>query len=186
MSETVNGADLSGVILQRGTTAAEVAEMELEVLTRTVAYRREKWVPAGAVDPTLTDDEIARAILEYAQSEPEDWPVPSIEKDQTIWWAVVLAGAIGAVMGTIPGILVFRMAAGSGTSGPPSGLGMLLAIIVMCLGLPAGAGLGVLFGAVGQLIGRRTCGKLGAIVGSVVGVLVGGSFLFAMGYLLLT
>jgi hypothetical protein len=110
MSETVTGSELARLILRRGTTAAEAAAMDVESLTRLVADRRPKEVPRGAVSPSMTDEQIARAILEYAQSDPGDWPVaPRATTSKRACGPGLLGalgGGVGAVVFVVLGLLV--------------------------------------------------------------------------------
>jgi len=69
MSTTTNGATLFKLVMHPRATAEEVVALDLEILTQKVAYRRRRKVPKGALDPTWTDEQIARAILDYARSE---------------------------------------------------------------------------------------------------------------------
>jgi hypothetical protein len=108
MTETVTGVELARLILRRGTTAAEVAAMDVESLTRLVEERRPKEVPRGAVSPSMTDEQIARAILEYAQSDPGDWPVAP---RATTWKRACGAGLLGALGGGL-GAIVFGIVGG--------------------------------------------------------------------------
>ena len=101
MSETMTGAELARLILRRGTTAAEVAAMDLESLTRLVAYRRQKKIPSGAVSPNMTDEQIARTILEYAQSDPGDWPVAPRATTSKRACGPGLLGALGGGVGAV-------------------------------------------------------------------------------------
>jgi uncharacterized protein YjbI with pentapeptide repeats len=103
MSETMTGAELARLILRSGATAVEVAAMDLESLTGSVAYRRQQKIPSGAVSPSMTDEQIARAILEYAQSDPGDWPVAP---RATTWKRACGAGLLGALGGGV-GAVVF-------------------------------------------------------------------------------
>jgi hypothetical protein len=80
MGETTNGVELSRLLLHRGTTAAEIASMELEILTHRVGYRRKRKVPPDAIDSALTDEQIAKAIRDYARTDPIDWPVKPQER----------------------------------------------------------------------------------------------------------
>jgi hypothetical protein len=102
MSETVTGVELARLILRRGTTAAEVAAMDVEDVAKVVADRRRKKA-RGPVDPALTDEQIARAVLEYAQSDPGDWPVAP---RATTWKRACGAGLLGALGGGV-GAAVF-------------------------------------------------------------------------------
>jgi hypothetical protein len=108
MTETVTGVELARLILRRGTTAAEVAAMDVESLTRLVEERRPKEVPRGTVSPNMTDEQIARAILEYAQSDPSDWPVAP---RATTWKRACGAGLLGALGGGL-GAIVFGIVGG--------------------------------------------------------------------------
>jgi len=110
MSETVTGAELARLILRRGTTAAEVAAMDVEDVAKVVAYRRRKKA-RGPVDPALTDDQIARAILEYAQSDPSDWSVApratTSKRARGPGLLGALGGGVGAIVfGIVGGIVV--------------------------------------------------------------------------------
>jgi hypothetical protein len=99
MSETMTGSELARLFLRRGTTEAEVAAMDLESLTRSVAYRRQKKIPSGAVSPNMTDKQIARAILAYAQSDPSDWPVAPRATTRKRACGPGLLGALGGGVG---------------------------------------------------------------------------------------
>jgi hypothetical protein len=106
MSETVTGAELARLIFRRGATAAGVATMDLESLTRLVAHRRQKKIPSGAVSPSMTDEQIARAILEYAQSDPSDWPVaPRATTTERACGAGLLGALGGGVGGFVFGVV---------------------------------------------------------------------------------
>jgi hypothetical protein len=75
MSETLNGAELARLILPRGMSAEEIAAADPEALTQTVAHRRRtRRTVQDAVDPALTDEQIAGAILDYARAAPPDVP----------------------------------------------------------------------------------------------------------------
>jgi hypothetical protein len=66
MSETLSGEELFDLVMHPRATVEEIATLQLEALTKTVAYRRRKKVPKGGLSPSLTDEQIARAILDYA------------------------------------------------------------------------------------------------------------------------
>jgi hypothetical protein len=80
--------------------------MDLESLTRSVAYRRQKKIPPGAVSPNMTDEQIARAILEYAQSDPGDWPVLPRAKTSKRACGAGLLGALGGGVGAVVFVIV--------------------------------------------------------------------------------
>jgi hypothetical protein len=101
MSETMTGAELARLILRRGTTAAEVAAMDVESLTRWVEERRPKEVPRGTVSPSMTDEQIARTIMEYAQSDPGDWPVAPRATTWERACGPLLLGALGGGAGAV-------------------------------------------------------------------------------------
>ena len=69
MSKLMSGAKLFELVMHPRATVDEIVALELEVLTQKVAYRRRRKVPKGALDRTWTDEQIARAILDYARSE---------------------------------------------------------------------------------------------------------------------
>jgi hypothetical protein len=105
MSETMSGAELSRLLLRRGTTAAEIAAMDVEDVTQMVAYCRRKKA-RGVVDPVMTDEQIARAMLGYAQAEPADWPLPPRRSAGTGRWVLLLGSLSGAAAGFASPLLV--------------------------------------------------------------------------------
>ena len=74
--------------------------MDFEALTEAVASGRRKKVDPGVTYSFRTDEHLARAILEYAQSEPDDWPVPprAIATASAWAWALLL-GVLGGGLG---------------------------------------------------------------------------------------
>jgi uncharacterized integral membrane protein len=72
MSETLNGAEPARLILPPGTTAAEIATMDLEGLNETVTDRRNQQAVRDAVDPAPTNEQIAEAIVDDLSSAPPD------------------------------------------------------------------------------------------------------------------
>ncbi len=68
MTDTLSGRDLFDLVMHPRAAAEEIAALDLDALTQKVAYRRRKKVPKGALSPSLTDEQIARAILDYARA----------------------------------------------------------------------------------------------------------------------
>jgi hypothetical protein len=67
MSETLSGEELFDLVMHPRAKVEEIATLDLEALSQKVRYRRRKKVPKGALSPFLTDEQIARAILDYAR-----------------------------------------------------------------------------------------------------------------------
>ncbi len=165
MSETLNGAELSHLLLGRGTTATEIAAMDLEALTQKVAYRRKKKVAPEAVDPAMTDEQIARAILDYARSEPTDWPVAPLPGVGTRLLPAML-GALGGAAAGFGAPYLFQ----DSLSGPKDGQEYYF---VACLLGPLCAAIGAFVGmfAGSTRVVARTWQR--ALMGLAAGLIVG-------------
>jgi uncharacterized protein YjbI with pentapeptide repeats len=70
--EPLDGEALFHLLVHPRATAGEIAAMDVEALTQSVAYRRKRKVAPGAVDPALTNEGIAEAILGYVRAAPPD------------------------------------------------------------------------------------------------------------------
>jgi hypothetical protein len=70
--EPLDGEALFHLLVHPRDTKGEIAAMDVEVLTKKVAYRRKRKVAPGAVDPALTNEGIAEAILGYVRAAPPD------------------------------------------------------------------------------------------------------------------
>jgi len=169
----MSGAELSRLLLRSGTTAAEIAAMDVEDLTKVVAYRRRKKA-RGPVDPAMTDKQIARAILEYAQSDPSDWPVAPRESTTIRACGPGLLGALGGGVGAVAFFVV----------------GANVVIVDDCTGF--GAFLGTLFGAIlgaplALVVTRRVTGRglLKRVIPPLAAGLAVGFILAAADWLLL-
>lgn len=134
MSETLDGAELSRLLLAEGTTATDIAAMDLEALTQKVAYQRKNKLDPGAVDPAMSDEQLARSILAYAQSEPADWPVPSRRIAGRGSWVLLLGIVAGAAAGFVSPLIVPQCL-------PTRQHGQEL-YFILCLGSPIGGALG--------------------------------------------
>jgi hypothetical protein len=113
----LDGAELFAVFMHPRATAAEIASLDVDALTKEVTYRRKKKAAPGAVDPTLTDEQIARAILDYVRTAPFDLRPSQVE--------------FGTSPTAVPpGIDIVRSAHG------PGGL-QIMRIVVVIVGLVA-------------------------------------------------
>jgi hypothetical protein len=175
MSERLNGAELSRLILPDGTTAEQIASADLESLTRTVADMRDKWlVVRGDIDPALSDEAIAGSILEYAKGEPPDWPVPPDPPASACGQSVagVLIGGLG---GAVPGFLISVLAVSSVHTGWGSDpVRFFGEMFYMLGGLVSGAILGGLAGLVAASVVRPRWARIPAalLAGFVVSALL--------------
>jgi hypothetical protein len=168
MSETMSGAELSRLLLRRGTTAAEIAAMDVEEVTKMVAYRRRKKA-RGVVDPVMTDEQIARAILRYAQAEPADWPVPPRRVAGIPYWELLPGALGGAAAGFASPVIVAHLR----TTVPHGQEWYFVCGLLSPPGALVGAALGMVAGLVAGRAAMRVVARkwLRALVALIVGLI---------------